>query len=1190
MKLRLLIGRAGSGKTHTCLSEITKRLAQSESGERAPLCFLVPEQATFQMERALLEHRPDVSAVARARVLSFKRLSHLAMEQTGPTTRAHLGELGKLLAFQIAVERERAHLGAFVRAAQTEGFLESVAATYAELRAYNVRMDALHQVADLLEPESEAQAAQKVNAEPAHLLTRKLLDVARIGAAYERFIAGRFHDSESSLELAAQALRQTNLLHGASVWIDGFAGFTPQEYELLKTLMLQCDEVTLALCLDPAYVMNVPAERWEEGPPDSLFHPTRETLVRLREAAHAVGVDEIECESLPVSMGAEDEQDSVAPRFLANPRLDALERTLVDQSVDRSKGERGSVDDALPGTDGREGDVTFAAVIEAPHRYAEVEAAAREIRRLVRQEGMRYADIAVVVRDLGPYRSAVESLFTEWEIPFFLDYKPVAHHHPVVRLLSGLFDLCRHGVRTESLVRCLKTDLLPLSRADVDALENEAIRRGIDGEVWLQQETWVGTEFEEVCRRGLESVATFVRRIEALRKQGPGAGQAAQFLAVVSGFLNDVRVNEQLAQWSQAATDAGDPLLANEHVQVWNALLDLLNQVHEVLGEERITFEEFYAALNAGLQRMRLGRVPPKIDQVLVGSVERSRQPDLKCTILLGMNDGEFPAIPAEDPILSDDDRARLHDVGVELGPGSRQRLFHEEYLLYIALTRPSQRLVLTHSRSDDSGRPLRPSPAIRRLLERFPDIPIHTLATRPTDEEWPERPASLAGWLARVCRDSVDGKAHARPAQERVLAAYDWMLRADGERPTWADPLHALVYRNTSGSLSPDLVAALYGTEWVTSASRLEDLASCSFKHFAGHGLRLRERRPPQMDAATMGTLAHAVLSAFVRSLERDGVEWSKLTRTQCDERVDVAVDEALEAWTLAPEAVQSAASRYVLRRLRAALKAVVWALGEHSRKGRFRPFAVELGFGASELLPPVVVRTPGGRLAHIQGRIDRLDVAEEDGRRWMRVIDYKSSRRPFQLGRLAHGIDLQLVVYLLAATAGMDDEALLPAGCLYLPVYDPVVSAEAPAPSDEEGWRKELKGAGIVVEDEGVPRLMDAESVGHSDIVPLYFKKDGSLGSNSKSVSSRRMHQLLEFTRLVVGRLIDEWAEGLTQIAPYQTSNESACTFCAYRSVCQFDVTLPSNRYRQIDVLPEEPLWQRIEETTLGGDARVG
>lgn len=1207
MSLRFLLGPAGAGKTRSCLDDICQQLA-SDPLKGRPLYFLVPEQATFQMERALLSHRIDVSASARARVVSFQRLAYLALEEQGDGGRPQLTEVGKLLALQAVVSRKRKELLLFGSIAHTEGFLEQLAAAFFEMRAYRQSPAGLMGVRELLYDEG--------------LIALKLHDIAVLYEAYDAFVREHFHDPQTALDLAADALLRSDLFRGADVWIDGFAGFTPQEYAILESLLTVARRVSVALCLDPASLEQGGVDSWTEGPLDDLFHPTRETLIRLREIAQNA---DIPIED-PVLLASEN-----GPRFASAPLLGRLERWLAT-------GQRRSLDQPLGGATGHRGEGNASnhapvqapvEVIEAPDLSGEVEAAAREILRAVRA-GARYSEIAVIARDLEPYRELIESTFARWGIPFFLDHKEEAHHHPLVALIRAALEMASRGFDTERVVRYLKTDLVPVSRPEVDLLENEALLLGIPADAWHDPEFWrrgpakvdqgrSQADWDEVrgiYERGLGPLFRFVDSVQEAVSKGSsdsdGRAPVGRYVALLWDLLEANGVEERIESWIEQARVEDRPLVVEEHLQVHQGVVRLLEQLVLVLGEARATPAEFAEIAAAGLKRLRIGRVPPRIDQVMVGSVERSRQPDLKVAIIIGANDGRFPKIPAEDALFLDEERALMETVGLRLGPDSQTQLMHEQYLVYIALTRASHRLVITYSRADDDGRPLRPSSFVARMLASFPGVVRTDLPAAGLPAQSPEHPGGLLPWLARRLARYKEGIGTSHEARSQMLTAYHWLIERRGATssgrasngatvtndgaalptpatPT-ADPLAALAYTNDNVPLTKELVTAVYGDPVTLSPSALEAFGACAFSFFAGDGLKLEERLPFRLDAALLGQLGHAVLSRFVQRLIHEDVDWGAMEREEADAWIERIFAEQVER-LIGDDGKLRRADHFALERLKKGLQAVVWALGEHARRGSFRPAGLELSFGPDGPLPPLEVPLEDGRWAWVRGRIDRVDVAQAQGVRYARVIDYKSSARRFRLDRLLYGIDLQLAVYLavLAANAAgpLGGE---PAGCLYQPVFDPLASVEEPPGPGEDPWRKQLRAHGLILDDGVVPRLMDGEASGWSELVPLQFVKDGGLGAKSSTADPKQMRALLDFTLQLVSRFAQRIVSGETTAAPYQFSNETPCRFCSFKPVCQFDRAL-GQTYRQLSPIQDKSfVWERIVEEGESRDRSAG
>lgn len=1064
------MGRAGSGKTRTCVEGIRRALRESPDGP--PVFFLVPEQATFQMERDLLV-APDLQGMVRGQVVSFTRLAWRVFLQAGGAARRPLGELGKRMALRALVEDLGDQLRIFGRAAGTAGFIDKLAGSLRELKAYDISAETLTRRRDAMVRDGSGET----------LLALKLHDLALVARRFWEYLEGRFTDPDDTLDLLAEKLPASQLARGAAVWVDGFAGFTPQEYKVLASILREAEAIHVALCLDPAEIPRDPdpdkvAEVLQKLGDIYPFYPTLDTYRRLLLLAR-----EADC---PLSgslilAGSEDQ-----PRFRGVPVLAHLERELFNYPG------RTFVARVVPAQENWNG----IHLVAAANRRAEVEAAARQILCLARR-GLRWRDMAVILRSLDSYAGLIAPVFKEHGIPCFVDRRRPASHHPLVELLGSAVEVYAYGWNYDALFRFLKTDLTPLSRDEVDLLENYVLAHGIEGARWTDGKPWrylsrysleaeehPGPEEEkflqEVNRlrdRGVTVLRSFCQDLDFLRKT-----QGLSYRGVVEALFNlldGLGVPDVLEKWRMEAEVAGDLDAAGEHHEIWNAVVDLLDQMVESLGERQTTPEEFAAVLDAGLQGLSLGLVPPGLDQVLVGSVKRSRHPDLKAAFVLGAVDGMLPAVIPEDAIFDDQEREVLARQGLELAPGGRQQSSQEEFLTYIALTRASAFLWVSYPMADDEGRALAPSAVISRIKELFSEIREHRFGLDP--ELLTTVDASPAGWdtdgsqtgsqVAEVCTEDEDLLCHHRAeldfiTGERSAAArlaralsraretgflyppwgtvYRYLV-ADGDRRERVRPILAgLTHQGLTEPLPRPLVEALFAKVHSTpegirkslqmSVSRLESFAACPFKHFAAHGLKLERRPVQEVKAAEKGILMHAALSQFVTRLQEEGLQWGDLDSIRAGELIEEIVDRlvlGLQSQAL----LGSARKRFLVEMIKGILKRAVGVLGEHARRGCFSPLGVEVGFGTGEegSLPPLEIRlgesTPGdsggpmgdpaeGWWLELRGRIDRVDLARTDsGECFLRVIDYKSSPHNLQLDEIYYGLSLQLPAYLLVA-----------------------------------------------------------------------------------------------------------------------------------------------------------------------------
>ncbi|KKM08757.1 ATP-dependent helicase [Clostridiales bacterium PH28_bin88] len=1170
MSLRFILGRAGTGKTYTCLEGIRQSLRENPAGP--PLVLLVPEQATFQMDYALIS-TPDLPGVSRAQVLSFRRLAWRVFLEAGGAARPHIGELGKRMALRALLQRRQADLAIFCRAARQPGFTDRLARTIAELRVYGIN-----------EKDLESQYAALARAgTDATVLAGKLHDLAIVYRDFETYLQGRYVDPDDYLTLLAERLQDAPSVQGATFWVDGFTGFTPQEYRVLGALLRSASRVHVTLCLDHRELVCPPQET-------DLFHPTRETYHKLVDLAK--------------NMGARIEEPlTLTPPI--NPRFTS--RALAH------------VETQFFGRPGREytGEVDEISLVGAANRWAEVEAVAREIIRLCRDQGYRWRDMAVILRDMDAYQGLVAAVFTDYGIPYFIDRKRPVLHHPLVELLRAALEVVVTNWACDPVFRYLKTDLVPVSRGAVDELENYVLAHGIRGRRWIDDKPWryrrqytLGEEREvspgeeatlarinRTREKAAGALGRFYRKL-ASSKQGRLL-TVSQVTTALFELLVDLRVPDTLERWRREAEEAGDLDAAREHSQVWDGVVSLLDQVVEALGEEEMDLPEYAQVLEAGLESLRLGLIPPGLDQVLVGTVERSRNPDLMAAFMVGINDGIFPARAAEDEIFTDGERDELASRGVHLAPPGRVRLFHEQYLVYIALTRASERLWISYPLADQEGKALAPSSIIGRVKELFPGLKESFLGLEPAGavindltEDTPElefiinRRRTVA-YLGSLLRKAETG----RPLPLLWAYVYQWYISDEARRSEAGRVLDSMRYGNHVERLPEELVREIFGNPISTSVSRLESFAACPFSHFAAHGLGLRERTIYRLEAPDMGAFFHAALKVFVDRLRERSLDWGTLE----DDQRYLLVQEVVE--DLAPKLqgeilLSSARYRYLSRSLRRTLHRAVGALGAHARQGCFRPAAVEVGFGYPGELPPLRLELRPGWFMELKGRIDRVDSARGKEREYIRVIDYKSRATDLRIRDVYHGLALQLLTYLGVALEHADQLAggpATPAGVLYFGVQDPMVHAVGPLTGEElnKEIRKKLKMRGLVLDDPEVVELMHGGLSGRSDLIPVTVKKDGTLsqGKGSRVVTPEQVDMLLKFLHHRLRQLGRRITRGEAQVAPYRQGTRTPCTYCAFKPACQFDSLVEGNGYRFLRDAAEEFWWKKIAEVVEGG-----
>lgn len=1082
MQLRFLLGPAGSGKTFRCLSEVRRVLVDQPDGP--PLVFVAPKQATFQIERQLLAGR-ELGGYARLHILSFERLAEFVLGKLRRPEPNLLSEEGRVMVLRALLARERDRLQLFQTSARMPGFARRLSELLRELQRHRIG------------PERLERLASSRDASPT--LAAKLADARHLLCAYAEWLGTHgLDDADRLLDIAAGALREpatgdTPLIE--SLWLDGFAEMTPQELELLDAVVGRCGSATLAFCLDQA-----PPERVSLVSAWGLIGETfRKCHARLRQIEGAT----CEIEVL--------QRDPNHDRFSNNPVLRHVESNFARPRPAAWVASGGAITGEFnfDAPDWR----TALASWRCAGPEAEALAAAQEIVRHVRRGG-RYREVAVLGRSLDTLAPVFRRVFRRFGIPCFVDQRAPVSHHPLAELTrSGLRTLAL-GWRHEDWFGVLKTGLVGLGDWEADRLENAALANGWQGARW--REAFEGREHSafETQRQRL------VGPVLELEK---GLGQAPSGRRLAEGirdWWSQLGVDAVLARWDDEESKgpkSGDDT-GTVHATVGRQLNGWLDEIARAFPEETLTLTEWLPVLESALGGLTVGRVPPALDQVLIGSIDRSRNPDLQIAILPGWNDGVFPMRPSLDGILSETERESIALAGVELGPPAIRRIGHERFYAYIALTRARARVMVTWSTMDGAGAGLNPSPFLGHLRRLFPEFESVAF-----DHE-----------KVRCDLDAMTGFTAQRGGLKRA-------------RPVGAEVL------------SPGFAAQLYGTTLHGSVSQLERFAACPFLYFAKSGLRLDEREEFELDARERGNFQHEVLARFHREVTAEGLRWREIGETAGRERVRRICQEVARVHRdglLNHTRRASYSTRHLSRQLESLVVEILrWMPGYG-----FDPHDVEVEFGGrAGRYGAWRLDLGDGRRLLLRGKIDRVDVGSDPGagRAWMVIFDYKTSAPRLDLVLARHGIQMQLPVYAAAFEVLANGDRVPPktAGIAYAALR-PVSKRRDQRAGDEAD-----AGAKPRFEIRGLLRLDQAGLFQKADpLVPrtpfvVKVKKDGLPAKGGHAMVAADFEQLLTEVPdilLTIGRSI---LGGAATVSPYRKGQVTACDHCEMAGVCRID-----------------------------------
>lgn len=1140
MSLRFCFGPSGSGKSHRIYEEIMQRAAE-EPGRN--FLIIVPDQFTMQTQKDLVM-RSDRDGILNIDVLSFGRLSHRILEEVGTKEMPVLDDTGKSLVLQKVAADLKEQLPAMGSLLHKQGYIHEVKSAISEFMQYGISTQDMDKL---------ITSAQKRGA-----LAMKLKDLKTLYRGFQDYIRDHFITTEETLDVLRRSLSKSKILKGSVVVFDGFTGFTPIQNRLIQELMRVCAETIVTVTI------GVGEDPYKMDGEQKLFHLSKKTVADLEKLAAEAEVER--GEDLFVKGGPN--------RFAKAPALHYLEQNLFRYQYEPYAGEQQEIH-----------------MFEALSPREEVHQTALYIRHLIREQGMTYRDIAVVIGDLEGYASYVETEFGQLEIPCFLDRTRGIVLNPMIEYIKSALQLYIKDFSYDTVFHFLRSGMADISREEIDELENYVIRTGARGYRTYSRLFTRRTEEMQGNAEGSEQAEEkTMERLNRIRQQFMDAVEilhmgsqekAGDYVSHLYDFLEQNQVQQKLLNYQQQFEKEGDLSRAREYAQIYRLVMDLLDQVYELLGEEEISRQEFADILEAGFGEITVGTIPQNVDRIVVGDMERTRLKQVKVLFFLGVNDGNIPKNASKGGIISDMDREFLIESGTEMAPSPRQQMYIQRLYLYLNMTKPSEQLYLSYAKVNSEGKGIRPSYLIDTVRKLFPAMSVEYPQNRSRLEQIEGRQEG-ARYLAEELREYVEGTLPEEERQDFYL-----MYRAYEADAVGRDLLTRAAFRRYKESgLSRIVARALYGQQLENSVSRLETYAACACRHFLQYGLSLQEREEFGFEVSDMGTVYHAVLENFAGKLAESNLTWWDFT----EDFAAKAVKESVEAYAATyGETVlySSARNEYAITRMSRILTRTVLTLQKHLKQGSFQPDDYELSFRFAEDLDSIHVDLSEDEKMHLQGRIDRIDVSEDAEHVYVKVIDYKSGNRKFDLAALYYGLQLQLVVYMNAAmemeSRKHPDKEIVPAALLYYHIDDPTI--ETPVELTDEQINEQilakLRMNGVVNSDPEVVERLDRYMQDKSVVIPVEKKKDGSFSARSGVLSREEMQLISSYVDAKIRSIGREILDGKIAANPYEKGNEEACTYCAYKKVCGFDGSIPGYEKRQLEDLDKQALMQRMQET---------
>lgn len=1132
MSLQLILGGSGSGKTSYLYKQIIE--ASIEHPDR-PYLILVPEQFTMQAQKDIVALHPRHGTM-NIDVVSFQRLAYRVFEELAVESLEVLDDMGKSMVLRKVAASHRRELVFFSGHLNQTGFVNQLKSMLSEFYQYGITPQILTEMAPLAKTP---------------LLKQKLADFAVVFQGFQDYIAGHFITTEEVLDVLCKVVPQSRMLADSVIAFDGYTGFTPVQYRLLELFLIHCRQVAVTVTADASTPVYEPLGM------QNLFHMSSNLVRRLTRLAADHEVNKLEDIWL---------KERPAYRFAACQELDYLERQLFRYRRGQYDGEPGNSLELYQGT----------------NPAGEIGYVVHRIQELVKDQGFRYRDIAVITGDLAGYGKEITHQFEQQQIPHFMDDKKTILDNPMVELIRSALEVVRRDFSYETVFRYLRTGLVSGDREMTDRMENYVLALGIRGyKRW--NETW-----EQVPRGGanlnLVELNAFRETVmaplfamrEAFADKEITVGGMTE---AVNGLLLAGGIEEKMIAYQTYFQGIQEFRLAKEYGQVYGLVGELLERLAALLGNEKVSRKEFLEILDAGFAEIKVGVIPATVDRVVVGDITRTRLAHIKVLFFVGVNDGIVPARKDSGSLLTDQEREFFGQNQLELAPTAREDSFIQRFYLYLMMTKPSHRLILSWAGVGADGKSRRASYLIGELQGMYPGLRVKAADSEPVRNIYSVQEAKqqmIAGLRGFGEMPSGDGR-------NRFLELYRWFFDSEEYREDVEKLVDAAFYVYEKQGIGHAVAQALYGQVVSGSVTRLEQYAACAYGHFLKYGLELMERQRYELAAADIGNLFHDSIDLCFSRMKEEGRDWKTVTDAERRTLVQTCVKQVTEEYgnTILHSSSRNA---YLARRVEHITQRTVWALQQQIVKGDFVPVGFEVAFSAADDLRAMKIALSEEESLHLRGRIDRMDICEDGTQVYVKIIDYKSGSTTFDLAALYYGLQLQLVVYMDAVMEITEREhpgkEVIPAGILYYNIQDPVIQKEGnPTPEEVDAEiLKRLRMSGLVNSELEVIRHMDRSIQKESDIIPVVLK-DGDVQEAKSSVANReRFEKLREYVHGRLKTAGQEILKGEIGAEPYKNGPRTACDYCPYHAVCGFDKKTAGYEYRKLKSKKSEEIWEEL------------
>ena len=1115
MSLKFIYGKSGTGKTTYCFNEIKKLIDNNKK-----VYIITPEQFSFTAENNLMKIC-EKKSVINAEVITFERMAFRVINEIGGVNNNAITNAGKAMLLTSIIEKQKENLNFL---GKTDTNLDLTIRIITELKKNNITDNILEENTKSIED---------------NYLKLKLEDIKLLYGEFNKEILNKYLDDDDLLLIVKDKIKKSIMFKNSYIFIDEFAGFTKQEYGIIEELLKLANEVNITICTDTLEESKILD--------NDIFTENKKTITKIKKIANQNNIDILE----PIELNN-------IYRY-KNEELKHLVDNLYSLNTKKYEKECKNIKLFL-----------------ANNSYSEVENVANNIIELVRNSGYRYRDISIITKETGEYSALIKSIFKKYNIPVFIDEKKDLNQNILVKYIIAVLDIFAKSWSSDSIFNYLKIGFNNISNEDLFILENYCKKCGITGFKKFTNEWTIVTDSKEDIERlnniRVQAITPLIKFKEELGKNKI----VKDITKSIYLFLEENNIKDILLNKINVLNEEGLVDLANIYTTSWDLLIDILDELVAVLGEEKVSFEDYTNLLKAGFNNSSLGKIPATLDEVIVGDVDRSRSGNKKVVFIIGLNDGKFPSVSKNEGFINDEERITLKANGIELAKTTKEQIYDENFNIYKAFGVAEEKLYLSYPASDNEGKGLRKSILINKLRKIFPNLQEESDIVQA--KTYISSKDITFDLLLLNLRKHLNGE----DIDSIWLEVYKIYSKDEEYKEKLERAIQGFYYSNLGENLTRENLEKLYGDTLQTSVSKLESYKRCPFSYYLKYGLKLSDRTELKLEKMDTGTLMHDIIDDFFGLLKEKNISVKEIEDEQIDKIIEETLNNKLQ---LKQNYIFNSIPKYVVltkRLKRVVIRAVKYIINT-LRYSDFKVLGTEIEFGENKQYEPIKIELENGKNVEIIGKIDRIDIAENKDGKYIRIIDYKSSVKNIDLNEVVAGIQIQLLTYLDAVSK--KENANL-AGVLYFNLIEPVIKAKNKHLSEEEleqEIRNNFKMNGLILGNVEVVKMMDNNLItGNSNIIPAYIDKEGNVSKNKPSILEKEDFLALQNkVEKVIKQISQEIMSGdIAQNPIYLYKNKkTACEFCSYKAICGFDSKMCNNNYNYIPNLPKSEILNKLK-----------